>query len=160
MKIGVFLFRFSLSSKKSRTRAENQSLLGIACFLPLWQNENELAVFGSLVICVLRSIRPNWLEDPHGSYACFADKALQPQMLCRALCKGEHCCKRRKMFCVVQGSDDCLIKCWCARTGRLLFSFRGHQAEICDIDVSYDNALLASGSCNKVSRRDDSRWQL
>nr|XP_009860425.1 bromodomain and WD repeat-containing protein 3 [Ciona intestinalis] len=53
---------------------------------------------------------------------------------------------------IFTGSDDSLIKCWCAWSGRLLFTFRGHQAEICDMDISYDNILLAAGSCNKEIR--------
>uniref|UniRef100_H2ZK12 BRWD/PHIP N-terminal domain-containing protein n=1 Tax=Ciona savignyi TaxID=51511 RepID=H2ZK12_CIOSA len=53
---------------------------------------------------------------------------------------------------IFTGSDDSLIKCWCAWSGRLLFTFRGHQAEICDMDISFDNSLLATGSCNKEIR--------
>nr|CAB3226310.1 bromodomain and WD repeat-containing protein 3 [Phallusia mammillata] len=53
---------------------------------------------------------------------------------------------------IFTGSDDCLIKCWCVFTGRLLYTFRGHQAEICDMDVSFDNRLIAAASCNKIIR--------
>ena len=44
------------------------------------------------------------------------------------------------------GSDDCLVKVWDARTGRLLATCRGHASEITDLACSRDDALLASAS--------------
>ena len=35
---------------------------------------------------------------------------------------------------------------------RLLATLRGHSAEITDMAVSFENTLLASGSCDKVVR--------
>ena len=37
-------------------------------------------------------------------------------------------------------------------TGRLLATLRGHDGEIVDIAVDYENTLLASGSCDKHVR--------
>ena len=31
-------------------------------------------------------------------------------------------------------------------------TFRGHQKEISDIDINYENTLVASGSCDKTIR--------
>lgn len=45
-----------------------------------------------------------------------------------------------------------LVKIWSAVTGRLLATLRGASAEIADIAVSYDNSLLAAGSCDKIIR--------
>ncbi|XP_039263510.2 bromodomain and WD repeat-containing protein 3-like [Styela clava] len=53
---------------------------------------------------------------------------------------------------IFTGSDDCLIKCWSSNKGRLLSTFRGHQSEICDMDISYENTILASASCDKEIR--------
>jgi WD40 repeat protein len=53
---------------------------------------------------------------------------------------------------ILTGADDSLIKAWCAREGRLLATFRGHEKEISDIDINYENTLLASGSCDKSIR--------
>lgn len=44
------------------------------------------------------------------------------------------------------------MKIWSSVTGRLLATLRGHSAEIADIGVSYDNKLLATGSCDKTVR--------
>ena len=54
------------------------------------------------------------------------------------------------IFC--QGADDALIKIWKACNGRLLATLRGHNSEITDIAVNYENTLLASGSCDKTIR--------
>lgn len=51
-----------------------------------------------------------------------------------------------------QGADDLLVKIWSAVTGRLLSTLRGASAEIADLAVSYDNTLLAAGSCDKIVR--------
>ena len=50
----------------------------------------------------------------------------------------------------LQGADDSLVKIWSSEDGRLLATLRGHQAEISDIAVSYENNLVAAGSCDKV----------
>lgn len=44
------------------------------------------------------------------------------------------------------------LQIWCARTGALLKSCRGHEAEITDFAVSYDNTLLASGALDHKIR--------
>jgi len=44
------------------------------------------------------------------------------------------------------------VKIWSALTGRLLATLRGASAEIADLAVSYDNTLLAAGSCDKIVR--------
>lgn len=31
-------------------------------------------------------------------------------------------------------------------------TFRGHEKEISDIDINYENTILASGSCDKTIR--------
>jgi len=41
---------------------------------------------------------------------------------------------------------------WHVHTGRLLATFRGHSKEICDIDVNYENTLVASASLDKKVR--------
>ena len=41
---------------------------------------------------------------------------------------------------------------WNATEGRLLATLRGHEKEISDIDVNFENSLLASGSCDKTIR--------
>lgn len=52
----------------------------------------------------------------------------------------------------MKGADDNLIKAWSACDGRLLATFRGHDKEISDIDVNFENTLMASGSCDKMIR--------
>ena len=42
------------------------------------------------------------------------------------------------------------MKIWSSEDGRLLATLRGHQAEISDIAVNYENNLIAAGSCDKV----------
>lgn len=44
------------------------------------------------------------------------------------------------------------MKIWATDNGRLLSTLRGHSAEISDMAVSYENTLLAAGSCDKVVR--------
>lgn len=51
-----------------------------------------------------------------------------------------------------QGSDDCLVKIWSSFDGRLHSTLRGHSAEITDLAVSYENTLIAAGSCDKTIR--------
>ena len=51
-----------------------------------------------------------------------------------------------------QGADDNLIKIWTSRTGQLLATLRGHSAEVCDLSLSYDNTMIASGSLDKSVR--------
>ena len=41
---------------------------------------------------------------------------------------------------------------WHVHTGRLLATFRGHSKEICDIDVNFENTLVASASLDKKVR--------
>lgn len=53
---------------------------------------------------------------------------------------------------ILTGADDNLIKAWSAYDGRLLATFRGHEKEISDIDINFENTLLASGSCDKTLR--------
>nr|XP_022292305.1 bromodomain and WD repeat-containing protein 3-like isoform X1 [Crassostrea virginica] len=53
---------------------------------------------------------------------------------------------------IFTGADDALIKIWKACNGRLLATLRGHNSEITDIAVNYENTLLASGSCDKTIR--------
>ncbi|XP_077360353.1 bromodomain and WD repeat-containing protein 3 isoform X2 [Festucalex cinctus] len=53
---------------------------------------------------------------------------------------------------IFTGSDDCLVKIWATDDGRLLATLRGHEAEICDMAVNYENSLLASASCDKIIR--------
>ena len=43
-----------------------------------------------------------------------------------------------------------MVKIWSSEDGRLLATLRGHQAEISDIAISYENNLVAAGSCDKV----------
>ena len=51
-----------------------------------------------------------------------------------------------------QGSDDCLVKIWSSFDGSLHSTLRGHSAEITDLAVSYENTLIAAGSCDKTIR--------
>ena len=52
----------------------------------------------------------------------------------------------------LQGADDNLIKVWDVRECLLRYTYRGHFGEVSDIAISYDNALLASGSNDKTVR--------
>ncbi len=51
-----------------------------------------------------------------------------------------------------EGADDFLLKMWHVHTGRLLATFRGHSKEICDIDINFENTLVASASLDKKVR--------
>lgn len=53
---------------------------------------------------------------------------------------------------IITGADDNLIKVWSAYDSRLLATLRGHEKEISDIDINFENTLLASGSCDKSIR--------
>uniref|UniRef100_A0A8C0J5Y2 Bromodomain and WD repeat domain containing 1 n=1 Tax=Chelonoidis abingdonii TaxID=106734 RepID=A0A8C0J5Y2_CHEAB len=53
---------------------------------------------------------------------------------------------------IFTGSDDCLVKIWSTRNGRLLATLRGHSAEISDMAVNYENTMIAAGSCDKTIR--------
>uniref|UniRef100_A0A4W3H5X2 Bromo domain-containing protein n=1 Tax=Callorhinchus milii TaxID=7868 RepID=A0A4W3H5X2_CALMI len=53
---------------------------------------------------------------------------------------------------IFTGSDDCLVKIWATRNGRLLSTLRGHSTEISDMAVNFENTLLAAGSCDKLIR--------
>lgn len=53
---------------------------------------------------------------------------------------------------ICQGADDSLVKMWSTRDGHLLATLRGHNAEITDIAINYENTLLATGSCDKVGQ--------
>lgn len=53
---------------------------------------------------------------------------------------------------ILTGADDNLIKVWCASDSRLLATLRGHEKEISDIDINFENTLVASGSCDKSIR--------
>ena len=53
---------------------------------------------------------------------------------------------------LIKGSDDKLIKIWRASDGVLMATLRGHQKEICDLDVNFENTLLASASYDKKIR--------
>lgn len=53
---------------------------------------------------------------------------------------------------VFQGADDHLVKIWSVDDGRLLATLRGHAAEIVDMNVNYENTLLAAASNDKVIR--------
>lgn len=52
----------------------------------------------------------------------------------------------------IKGADDELIKIWCSRSGQLLATLRGHSAQVCDLSISYDNTMIASGSLDKSVR--------
>src|SRR5579871_6530190 len=41
---------------------------------------------------------------------------------------------------------------WHVHTGRLFATFRGHSKEICDIDINFENTLVASASLDKKVR--------
>ncbi|XP_052810053.1 PH-interacting protein-like isoform X2 [Mya arenaria] len=53
---------------------------------------------------------------------------------------------------VFTGADDNLVKIWWVVDSRLKATLRGHSAEITDMDVNYENTLLASGSCDRTIR--------
>ncbi|KAJ2473981.1 hypothetical protein GGI02_000442 [Coemansia sp. RSA 2322] len=53
---------------------------------------------------------------------------------------------------MITGSDDYLIKVWCARTGYLINTFKGHQDVITDVALNSDNTLLASASSDGTAR--------
>lgn len=53
---------------------------------------------------------------------------------------------------IFTGADDHLIKIWSALDGRLLKTLRGHDGEITDMSVNYENRLLASGGMDKIIR--------
>ncbi|KAG7298423.1 hypothetical protein JYU34_018050 [Plutella xylostella] len=53
---------------------------------------------------------------------------------------------------VVTGADDLLVKVWSARDGRLLATLRGAGAEITDVCITSDGALLAAGSVERAVR--------
>ncbi|CAD5113102.1 DgyrCDS2293 [Dimorphilus gyrociliatus] len=50
------------------------------------------------------------------------------------------------------GADDHLVKVWNAHNGRLIRTLRGHAKEITDMAISYDNTILATGSCDRTIR--------
>ena len=45
-----------------------------------------------------------------------------------------------------------MIKVWSAADSRLMATLRGHEKEISDIDINFENSLVASGSCDKTIR--------
>ncbi|CAG9575003.1 unnamed protein product [Danaus chrysippus] len=53
---------------------------------------------------------------------------------------------------VVTGADDLLVKVWSALDGRLCATLRGAGAEITDVSASWDGALLACGSVERLVR--------
>lgn len=53
---------------------------------------------------------------------------------------------------VLTGADDLLVKVWSAVDGRLVATLRGAGAEITDVCVSPDGALLACGSVERLVR--------
>ncbi|KAJ0170094.1 hypothetical protein K1T71_014700 [Dendrolimus kikuchii] len=53
---------------------------------------------------------------------------------------------------VVTGADDLLVKVWSAIDGRLLTTLRGAGAEITDVCISSEGALLACGSVERLVR--------
>ena len=68
---------------------------------------------------------------------------------------------RKELYCVifdktgqsiVTGSDDTLVKVWCATTGVLRHACRGHTGEIAFLDVNATNELVASASFDYTVR--------
>lgn len=53
---------------------------------------------------------------------------------------------------IFTGADDHLVKIWSAADGRLLTTLRGHEEEITDMTVDYDNSMVATASCDKIIR--------
>ncbi|XP_047518570.1 bromodomain and WD repeat-containing protein 3 isoform X1 [Pieris napi] len=53
---------------------------------------------------------------------------------------------------IITGADDLLVKVWSAIDGRLLATLRGAFAEITDVCISSDGALLACGSVERLVR--------
>ena len=49
------------------------------------------------------------------------------------------------LFTLKKGSDDKLVKMWRAKDGMLVYTLRGHTKEIGDLDINYENTVLASG---------------
>ncbi|EDO38859.1 predicted protein, partial [Nematostella vectensis] len=54
--------------------------------------------------------------------------------------------------CIITGADDSLVKIWSTKDGRLLATLRGHNGEVSDIAINYENTLVAAGSCDKLIR--------
>ncbi|OZJ02682.1 hypothetical protein BZG36_04052 [Bifiguratus adelaidae] len=50
------------------------------------------------------------------------------------------------------GSDDWVVKLWCARTGILIHTFRGHQNVIADIAINEENTLIAAAATDGIIR--------
>lgn len=48
------------------------------------------------------------------------------------------------------GADDGLVKVWCIRTGRLMFTLRGHAGVITDLAISPDNTMAATCSDDRT----------
>ncbi|KAL5561007.1 hypothetical protein UlMin_030754 [Ulmus minor] len=53
---------------------------------------------------------------------------------------------------VITGSDDRLVKIWSTETALCLASCRGHEGDITDLAVNYNNAVVASASNDFVIR--------
>ncbi|KAG0054190.1 Bromodomain and WD repeat-containing protein 3 [Gryganskiella cystojenkinii] len=53
---------------------------------------------------------------------------------------------------IITGSDDYLVKIWCAQSGYLLFTLRGHAAVVTYMDLSTDNTMLATASNDGIVR--------
>ncbi|KAJ1984584.1 hypothetical protein H4R34_000556 [Dimargaris verticillata] len=53
---------------------------------------------------------------------------------------------------LVTGSDDFLVKVWCAQSGYLIHTLRGHQEPISDIAINLENTLLATASLDGIVR--------
>lgn len=90
-------------------------------------------------------------QDSPSSERCF--KINVGHTVCYKQCLVKlHTCTFCKQLCYhfLQGADDSLVKIWSSEDGRLLATLRGHQAEISDIAISYENNLVAAGSCDKV----------
>lgn len=77
-----------------------------------------------------------WYEDP-GSH--------QPA----GFLQRKKCCLG--IFCF-QGSDDRLLKLWNVADGRLLFTFRGHSAEVVIMAINDENTMLASVATDRNIR--------
>ncbi|KAJ1651943.1 hypothetical protein IWQ61_007605 [Dispira simplex] len=53
---------------------------------------------------------------------------------------------------LITGSDDYLVKIWCARSGYLINTLRGHREVITDMAVNLENTLLATASMDGILR--------